>query len=134
MGKESKFSQFYDMWGKHLKMGVQDDDANRTKIAKLLRFNTTKSQEKQIPLEAYLERMPEDQKEIYFMSGESVSLMMKQPALKVFLKKDLEVLLLSEAIDEQCLQKIADFEGKKFVSVQKADLKLAETEDEKKRF
>merc|ERR1712032_1803998 len=71
---------------------------------------------------------------IFYMSGESLDIMNKAPALQVFQKRDLEVLMLSDHLDEPCLQKLADYEGKKFVSIQKADVKLDETEEEKKRF
>merc|ERR1712023_254522 len=67
-------------------------------------------------------------------SGDSMDVMTKAPALQVFKKKDIEVLMLSDHLDEPCIQKLADYEGKKFVSIQKADVKLDETEEEKKRF
>merc|ERR1719166_317809 len=78
--------------------------------------------------------MQESQESIYFMSGDSLETMKKAPNLQIFKKKDLEVLMLSDHLDEPCLQKLADYEGKKFVSIQKADVKLDETEEEKKRF
>merc|ERR1712183_160189 len=68
------------------------------------------------------------------MSGDSMDVMKKAPSLQVFTKKDLEVLMLDDHLDEPCIQKLADYEGKKFVSIQKADVKLDETEEEKKRF
>lgn len=68
------------------------------------------------------------------MSGDNMEVMKKAPALQVFKKKDIEVLMLSDHLDEPCIQKLADYEGKKFVSIQKADVKLDETEEEKKRF
>merc|ERR1712167_326463 len=89
---------------------------------------------KDISLDKYLDRMQESQESIYYMSGESLDTMKKAPSLQIFLKKDLEVLMLSDHLDEPCIQKLADYEGKKFVSIQKADVKLDETEDEKKRF
>merc|ERR1711879_238646 len=89
---------------------------------------------KDISLDKYLDRMQESQESIYYMSGESLEVMKKAPALQIFKKKDLEVLMLSDHLDEPCLQKLADYEGKKFVSIQKADVKLDETEEEKKRF
>merc|ERR1711975_14304 len=110
------------------------DDSNRSKISKLLRFTSTKSMEKDISLDKYLDRMQESQESIYYMSGESLEVMKKAPALQVFKKKDIEVLMLSDHLDEPCIQKLADYEGKKFVSIQKADVKLDETEEEKKRF
>merc|ERR1712078_261110 len=70
----------------------------------------------------------------YYMSGDSLDTMKKLPSLQIFKKKDLEVLMLPDHLDEPCIQKLADYEGKKFVSIQKADVKLDETEDEKKRF
>jgi HSP90 family molecular chaperone len=78
--------------------------------------------------------MQESQESIYYMSGESLDVMKKAPALQVFMKKDIEVLMLADHLDEPCIQKLADYEGKKFVSIQKADVKLDETEEEKKRF
>merc|ERR1712050_261995 len=89
---------------------------------------------KEISLDKYLDRMQESQESIYYMSGESMEVMMKAPSLQIFKKKDMEVLMLSDHLDEPCLQKLADYEGKKFVSIQKADVKLDETEEEKKRF
>mmetsp|Transcript_150451 Transcript_150451/g.276444 ORF Transcript_150451/g.276444 Transcript_150451/m.276444 type:complete len:312 (-) Transcript_150451:36-971(-) len=115
-------------------MGCYEDDSNRSKISKLLRFTSTKSDEKDISLDKYLDRMQESQESIYYMSGDTVDVMKKSPALQVFLKKDLEVLMLSDHLDEPCVQKLADYEGKKFVSIQKADVKLDETEEEKKKF
>merc|ERR1711896_85411 len=118
----------------NLKMGCYDDDSNRSKISKLLRFFTTKSDDKEISLDKYLDRMQETQESIYHMSGDSLDTMKKLPSLQMFKKKDIEVLMLSDHLDEPCIQKLADYEGKKFVSIQKADVKLDETEDEKKRF
>merc|ERR1712083_416188 len=120
--------------GKNLKMGCYEDDSNRSKISKLLRFTTTKSEEKDISLDKYLDRMQESQESIYYMSGDNMEVMKKSPSLQVFQKKDIEVLMLSDHLDEPCIQKLADYEGKKFVSIQKADVKLDETEEEKKRF
>merc|ERR1711904_337285 len=132
--EESTWAKFYKEFNKNLKMGCYEDDSNRSKISKLLRFKTTKSEDKDISLDKYLDRMAESQESIYYMSGESMETMLKAPALQMFKKKDLEVLMLSDHLDEPCIQKLADYEGKKFVSIQKADVKLDETEEEKKRF
>jgi len=132
--EESTWAKFYKEFNKNLKMGCYEDDSNRSKISKLLRFRSTKSEDKDISLDKYLDRMAESQESIYYMSGESLEVMQKSPALQVFKKKDLEVLMLSDHLDEPCIQKLADYEGKKFVSIQKADVKLDETEEEKKRF
>jgi len=131
---EGSWSKFWKEFNKNLKMGCYEDDSNRSKLSKLLRFTTTKSDGKEISLDKYLDRMADSQESIYFMSGDSIEVMLKAPSLQMFKKKDLEVLLLSDHLDEPCLQKLADYEGKKFVSIQKADVKLDETEEEKKRF
>merc|ERR1719336_1777693 len=131
---ESTWLKFWKEFNKNLKMGCYEDDSNRSKLSKLLLFITTKSEGKEINLDKYLDRMQESQESIYYMSGESLEVMKKAPALQVFTKKDIEVLMLDDHLDEPCLQKLADYEGKKFVSIQKADMKLDETEEEKKRF
>merc|ERR1711862_936991 len=131
--EESLWSKFYKEFNKNMKMGCYEDDSNRSKISKLLRFLTTKSEDK-ISLDKYLDRMAESQESIYYMSGDSIDTMKKAPALQMFKKKDLEVLMLPDHLDEPCLQKLADYEGKKFVSIQKADVKLDETDEEKKKF
>lgn len=133
-GEETDFDKFYKEFGKNLKMGCYEDDSNRSKLAKLLRFLSTENTEKPISLDAYLDRMKENQESIYYMSGDSIDIMKKSPTLQVFTQKNLEVLLLDDHLDEPCIQKLADFEGKKFVSIQKADVKLDETEEEKKNF
>merc|ERR1719482_385415 len=132
--EESGWSKFYKEFAKNLKMGCYEDDSNRSKLSKLLRFQTSKSEGKDISLDKYLDRMAESQESIYYMSGESLDIMAKAPAMQIFKKKDLEVLMLSDHLDEPCIQKLADYEGKKFVSIQKADVKLDETEEEKKKF
>merc|ERR1711967_198346 len=132
--EESTWSKFYKEFNKNLKMGCYEDDSNRSKLSKLLRFKSTKSEDKEISLDTYLDRMAESQESIYYMSGESMETMHKAPSLQIFKKKDLEVLMLADYLDEPCIQKLADYEGKKFVSIQKADVKLDETEEEKKKF
>merc|ERR1711985_25955 len=132
--EESGWSKFYKEFAKNLKMGCYEDDSDRSKLSKLLRFQTSKSEGSTISLDKYLDRMAESQESIYYMSGESLDIMSKAPAMQIFKKKDLEVLMLEDHLDEPCIQKLADYEGKKFVSIQKADVKLDETGEEKKRF
>merc|ERR1712113_53187 len=115
--EEGTWTKFWKEFNKNLKMGCYEDDSNRSKLSKLLRFTTTKSEEKEVSLDKYLDRMQESQESIYYMSGDSIETMKKAPALQIFKKKDLEVLMLSDHLDEPCLQKLADYEGKKFVSI-----------------
>merc|ERR1712051_528920 len=114
--EDGTWSKFWKEFNKNLKMGCYEDDSNRSKLSKLLRFVTTKSEGKQISLDKYLDRMQETQESIYYMSGDSMDVMKKAPSLQVFTKKDLKVLILDDHLDEPCLQKLADYEGKKFVS------------------
>lgn len=115
-------------------MGCYEDDTNRSKISKLLRFQTTKSNGKEISLDKYIDNMPEFQDTIYYVSGENVASMMRLPNMQMFHAKDIEVLLLADQLDEPCIQKIADYEGKKFVSIQKDGVNLPESAEEAKRF
>merc|ERR1711920_710861 len=111
--EEGTWTKFRKEFNKNLKMGCYEDDSNRSKLSKLLRFRTTKSEDKEVSLDKYLDRMQESQESIYFMSGDSIDTMKKAPALQIFKKKDLEVLMLDDHLDEPCLQKLADYEGKK---------------------
>merc|ERR1711934_331135 len=110
--EESTWAKFYKEFNKNLKMGCYEDDSNRSKISKLLRFSSTKSADSQISLDKYLDRMQESQESIYYMSGDNMEVMKKAPALQVFKKKDIEVLMLLDHLDEPCIQKLADYEGK----------------------
>merc|ERR1719428_2824090 len=107
--EETTWSKFYKEFAKNLKMGCYEDDATRSKISKLLRFTTNKA-DKEISLDKYLDRMSETQESIYYTAGESMDVMMKSPNLQVFKKKDLEVLMLTDHLDESCIQKLADYE------------------------
>merc|ERR1712176_893509 len=98
--EESTWAKFYKEFNKNLKMGCYEDDSNRSKISKLLRFKTTKSEDKEVSLDKYLDRMAESQESIYFLSGDSIDTMKKAPALQIFKKKDLEVLMLDDHLDE----------------------------------
>merc|ERR1712066_591476 len=111
--EEGTWTKFWKEFNKNLKMGCYEDDSNRSKLSKLLRFTTTKAEEKEVSLDKYLDRMQESQESIYYMSGDSIETMKKSPALQIFKKKDLEVLMLDDHLDEPCLQKLADYEGKK---------------------
>merc|ERR1712193_83532 len=117
--EETTWQKFWKEFNKNLKMGCYEDDSNRSKISKLLLFTSTKSDGKEINLDKYLDRMQESQESIYYMSGESLEVMQKAPALQIFKKKDIEVLMLTDHLDEPCIQKLADYEGKKFVSIQR---------------
>jgi len=131
--KETKWDKFYNEFNKSLKFGCYEDDSNRSKIAKLLRFYSNKSPSTLRSLDQYVDGMGEKQDSIYYISGESVESIKNSPHLQVYNKKGLEVLYLIDTMSEPCLQKVTEFEGKKFVSVSKGEAKFDETDDEKKR-
>merc|ERR1711912_122477 len=106
------------------------DSSNRTKLSKLLRFKTSKSDGKWVSLEQYVENMKEDQEFIYYISGESLEAVKNSPFLEQCQKRGLEVLYLVEPIDEYAVQNLTEFDGKRLMSVTKEGLKFGGDEDE----
>lgn len=127
------YKKLYESFGKNIKLGIHEDSTNRSKLAELLRFHSTKSGEEMTTLKDYVSRMKENQKEMYFITGESKSAVEKSPFLEQCRKRDLEVLFMVEPIDEYCVQQLREFEGKKLVNVTKEGLKFEESEEEKKK-
>ena len=130
-GKE-KYKTFYREFGQVLKEGVGEDFANRERIAKLLRFITTQSDtdEPAVSLETYVQRMKEGQKKIYYVTADNLKAAQNSPHLEVFRKKSIEVLLLSDRIDEWLVSNLTEFDGKPLQSVAKGGLDLGDLEDE----
>jgi molecular chaperone HtpG len=132
---EDDYKTFYEQFSKNLKLGVHEDTTNRSKLVDLLRFPSTKvSEGLGTSLKDYVSRMPESQKDIYYITGESVTSVKNAPFLETLKKRGYEVLYLVEAIDEYITQQVKDYEGKKLVCITKGELQLEESEEEKQQF
>merc|ERR1719436_1482927 len=129
---QEDYKKFYEQFSKNLKLGIHEDTANRTKIADLLRFHTSKSGEDQISLKEYIARMKEGQKGIYYITGESRAAVAASPFLEGLRTRGYEVIYLVDPIDEYMVQQMKEYDGKKLLSCTKEGLELDDTEEEKK--
>jgi molecular chaperone HtpG len=128
----AKYASFWKEFGQALKEGLGEDFGNQARIAKLLRFtsSTSDNDEQTVSLNDYLSRMKEGQKGIYYVTAESLAAARNSPHLEVFRKKGLEVLLLTDRVDEWMLSFLSEFEGKELVSIARGGLDLGALADE----
>lgn len=127
------YEKFWDNFGKHLKLGCIEDRENHKRIAPLLRFFSSQSEQEMISLDEYVENMKPEQKDIYYIASDSVTSARNTPFLERLLEKDLEVLFLVDPIDEIAIQNLKSYKEKNFVDITKEDLDLGDKNEEKEK-
>jgi len=128
------YKKYYEQFAKNLKLGIHEDSTNRKKLADLLRYHSSQSGEDMIPLKDYVGRMKENQKNIYYITGESREAVEHSAFVERLRTRGLEVLYMVDPIDEYAIQQLKEYDGKNLVAVTKEGLELPEDADEKKKF
>merc|ERR1712141_94432 len=130
---KDNFKKFYEQFGKNLKLGIHEDSVNRKKIADLLRYSSSASADDMTSLQDYVARMKENQKSIYYITGETREQVENSAFVERVKKRGYEVLYMVDPIDEYAVQQLKEYDGKTLVSVTKEGLELPEDEEEKKK-
>merc|ERR1712223_1437671 len=130
---KDNFKKFYEQFGKNLKLGIHEDSTNRKKLAGYLRFAPSASGEDMCSLNDYVSRMKENQKDIYYITGESKEVVAASSFVEKLKKRGLEVVYMTEPIDEYVVQQLKEFDGKNLVTDTNEGLDLPEDEEEKKK-
>merc|ERR1712025_525637 len=130
---KDNFKKFYEQFSKNLKLGIHEDSTNRKKLAGFLRYHTSASGDELASLGDYVARMKENQKDIYYITGESRDVVSTSSFVERLKKRGFEVVYMTEPIDEYVVQQLKEYEGKNLVSITKEGLELPEDEEEKKK-
>ena len=130
---KDNYKKFYEQFSKNIKLGIHEDSSNRSKLSDLLRYHTSSSGDEVCSLKDYVGRMKENQKHIYFITGESKEQVANSSFVERVKKRGFEVVYMTEPIDEYVVQQMKEFDGKQLVSVTKEGLELPEDEEEKKK-
>ncbi|XP_078047770.1 heat shock protein 83 [Augochlora pura] len=130
---KANYNKFYEQFSKNIKLGIHEDSTNRNKLSDLLRYHTSASGDEACSLKDYVGRMKENQKHIYFITGENKEQVANSSFVERVKKRGFEVVYMTEPIDEYVVQQLKEFDGKQLVSVTKEGLELPEDEDEKKK-
>ena len=128
-----KYQSFWNEFGKVLKEGPAEDFANKESIAKLLRFASTNTDEQSVSFESYIKNMPKEQESIYYITADTYQAAKNSPHLEIFKQKNIEVLLLSDRVDEWLVSSLHEFDGKKLQSIAKGDLDLGKLDTEEQK-
>jgi len=131
---KENYKKFYEQFGKNLKLGIHEDSVNRKKLADLLRYPSSQSADEMTSLKEYVGRMKENQKCIYYITGENREIVENSSFVEIVKKRGMEVLYMIDPIDEYAVQQLKEYDGKNLVSVTKEGLELPEDEEEKKKF
>nr|ADO14474.1 hsp90 [Bemisia tabaci] len=131
---KENFKKFYEQFSKNLKLGIHEDTQNRKKLADLLRYQTSATGDDVCSFKDYVARMKENQKHIYYITGESKDQVANSSFVERVKKRGFEVIYMTEPIDEYVVQQMKDYDGKNLVSVTKEGLELPEDEEEKKKY
>merc|ERR1712043_115478 len=130
---KDNYKKFYEQFSKNIKLGIHEDTQSRAKVAELLRYSSSASGDELTSLKEYVSRMKENQKDIYYITGESKDIVGSSSFVETLKKRGLECLYMPEPIDEYVVQQLKEFDGKNLVSVTKEGLELPEDEEEKKK-
>ncbi|CAN1323016.1 Endoplasmin homolog [Linum perenne] len=125
--EDRQYTRFWNEFGKSIKLGIIEDAANRNRLAKLLRFETSRSDGKLTSLDQYISRMKSGQKDIFYITGSDKAQLEKSPFLERLVKKGYEVIYFTDAVDEYLMQYLMDYEDKKFQNVSKEGVKIADS-------